>query len=210
MHVRKRLKHAKQSGLCFNCLQPFSRIHTYSKQICRQCNKRHHTLLHIDRQLHSTNDKLSAISSTTTDARGSSTAEVNTYCSFKGKPRNHILLATANVEVQNNFGQYVPCRALLDSASQSHFITERCVQLSRLSRTQTNASIQGISSVNTETYHSVSLHLSYSHTDWHKTLNCAILSHITGNTPSTKLDTSTWNIPKDIKLAVNSLINQGK
>jgi len=27
------------------------------------------------------------------------------------------------------------------------------------------------------------------------------LSHITGTTPSTKLDTSTWKIPKDIKLA---------
>ena len=61
------------------------------------------------------------------DARGSSTAEVNTYCSFKGKPRNQILLATAIVEVQNKSGQYVPCRALLDSASQSHFITERKV-----------------------------------------------------------------------------------
>jgi len=105
------------------------------------------------------------------------------------------------VEVQNKFGQYVPCRALLDSAPLSHFITERYVQRLRISRTQTHASIQGISSVNTETYHSVSLHLRSRHTDWHTTLNCAILSHITGTTPSTKLDTSTWKIPKDIKLA---------
>jgi len=80
--------------------------------------------MHIDRQLQSTNDKGSAISSPPADARGSSTAEVHTYCSYKGKPRNHILLATAIVEVQNKFGQYVPCRALLDSASQSHFITQ--------------------------------------------------------------------------------------
>jgi len=85
------------------------------------------------------------------DARGSSTAEVNTYCSFKSKPRNQILLATAIVEVQNKFGQYDPCKELLDRASQSHFITEKCVQRLRLSRTQTHASIQGISSVNTET-----------------------------------------------------------
>jgi len=38
-------------------------------------------------------------------------------------------------------------------------------------------------------------------TAWHTTLDCAILSHITGTTPYTKLDTSTWKIPKDIKLA---------
>jgi len=69
-------------------------------------------------------------------ARGSSTAEVNTYCSFKGKPKNQFLLATAIVEIQNESGQYIPCRALLDSASQSQFIPEICVQRFRLSRTQ--------------------------------------------------------------------------
>ena len=67
--------------------------------------------------------------------------------------------------------------------------------------TQKHAQIQGISSVNTETYHSVSLHLRSRHTDWHTTPNCANLSHITGTTPSTKLDISTRKIPKNIKLA---------
>jgi len=105
------------------------------------------------------------------------------------------------VEVQNKSGQYVPSRPLLDSVSQLHFITERCVQLLKLSRTQTHPQIQVISSINTETYHSVSLHLRSRHTDWHTTLNCDILSHITGTTPSNKLDISTWKIPKDIKLA---------
>jgi diphosphomevalonate decarboxylase len=39
------------------------------------------------------------------------------------------------------------------------------------------------------------------HTDWHNSLNCAVLSNITGTTPATKLDISSWNIPTDIKLA---------
>jgi len=69
------------------------------------------------------------------DAKGISTAGGNTYGSYKGKPRNHILLATAIVDVKNKSGQYVPCRALLDSGSESSFITERCVQRLRLSRT---------------------------------------------------------------------------
>jgi hypothetical protein len=38
-------------------------------------------------------------------------------------------------------------------------------------------------------------------TDWHKTADCAVLPHITSNTPGSKLDITTWNIPKDIKLA---------
>src|SRR5215510_3057801 len=32
--------------LCYNCLQTFTRRHVCSQQACRQCNKRHHTLLH--------------------------------------------------------------------------------------------------------------------------------------------------------------------
>ena len=60
------------------------------------------------------------------ETRGSTTAEGNTYGSYKSKPRNHMLLATAIVEVQNKSGHYVPCRALLDSGSQSSFITRMC------------------------------------------------------------------------------------
>ena len=97
----------------------------------------------------------------------------------------------------------------MDSASQSHFITVRCVQLLRLTRTQKHTSIQGISNVNTATHHSVSIHLRSRHTDWHTTLDCAILSNITGTTPSTKLDRSTWKIPKDIKLADEQFDQQG-
>jgi hypothetical protein len=134
---------------------------------------------------------------------------VNTYCSFKGRPKNHILLATATVEVKNKSGQYVPCRALLDSASHLHFITERCVQRLRLSRTQTHTSIQGISNANAATHHSVSIHLRSRHTDWHTTLDCAVLSNIMGITPSTKLDTSSWKIPKDIRLAYEHFNQQG-
>jgi len=50
MQVRQRLYLAKQSGLCFNCLQPFIRTHICSKQFCRQCHKSHQNLLPIDRQ----------------------------------------------------------------------------------------------------------------------------------------------------------------
>jgi hypothetical protein len=87
------------------------------------------------------------------------------------------------------------------SASQSHFITERCAQRLKLARTQTHASIQGISNVNTAAHYSVPLQIRSMHSDWHTTLDCNILSNITGTTPSTKLDTSSWNLPKFLRLA---------
>jgi hypothetical protein len=149
LQPRQRLASVKQLRVCFNCLQLYSKNHNFSQQTCRHCHQRHHTLLHINNKTDN-NRQSPANTNPRADAKGTSTAELNTYCSLKGKPRNHVLLATANVEVKNKAGQYVPCRAVLDSASQSHFITERCAQRLKLARTQTHASIQGISNVNTQ------------------------------------------------------------
>ena len=59
-----------------------------------------------------------------TPVTNNSTNEAQTYCSFKTKLTNHVLLATAVVKVKNKYNQYVLCRVLLDSASQVNFITE--------------------------------------------------------------------------------------
>jgi hypothetical protein len=50
---------------------------------------------------------------------GETSAEGNTYHIFKGRPRNHVILATAGVEVRDKTGQYVPCTALLGSGSET-------------------------------------------------------------------------------------------
>jgi len=59
--------------------------------------KQQSTLLHTDGQNQAANDRASTSNNLPADAKGSSTAGV-TYCSLKGKPRNHILLATGIVE----------------------------------------------------------------------------------------------------------------
>jgi len=35
MQAKQRFNHAKKSELCFHCLLPFTRNHTFSKQVCR-------------------------------------------------------------------------------------------------------------------------------------------------------------------------------
>ena len=87
MQAKQRFNYANQSGPCFSCLQPYTMSHTCSKQVCRQCHKGHHILLHIDRLNQTINNKGLA-NNGPADARGSSSAEVNTYCLFKGKRRN--------------------------------------------------------------------------------------------------------------------------
>ena len=202
MPPQQRYDFVKQIRACYNCLKPFSPSYICSRDSCHVCNRQHHTLLHVYTQPTSASNKRPSTShNPSANGQNNAPPEVNTYCSLKSKPTNHVLLATAIVEVRNKYNQYVPSRVLLDSASQLNFISEKCVQHLRLPRTQTPVSIQGINKVNTTTHYSVSLHLRSRQTDWHTTVNCAVLPHITSNTPTSKLDISTWRIPTNIKLA---------
>ena len=107
----QRLECVKQLRACFNCLRPFIKGHACSNYACRTCNKRHHTLLHTAMQIQSadrqgsTNDHnaSSTAKQNVTPVTNNSTNEAQTYCSFKTKLINHVLLATAVVKVKNKF-----------------------------------------------------------------------------------------------------------
>ena len=151
MTSQQRRDYARQINACYNCLQPFINNHPCSKDTCHACHKRHHTLLHVNTSMYSASDRRPITNhNPSANQRNSAPAEVNTYCSLKRISTNCALLATAIVDVKNKYNQYVPCRILLDSASQLNFISEKCVQRLRLTRTRTPVSIQGINNVNTE------------------------------------------------------------
>jgi len=50
MSSQQRFDYAKQIKACYNCLEPYSPSHICSTHACHVCNKRHHTLLHVNRQ----------------------------------------------------------------------------------------------------------------------------------------------------------------
>jgi len=58
--------------------------------------------------------------------------------------RTSVLLATATVIVQTKHGYFVNVRVLLDSASQSSFVTERCVYLLGLRRENRDIVVQAL------------------------------------------------------------------
>jgi hypothetical protein len=188
----------RKSKLCFNCLQPFTRGHACSTFTCKQCNKRHHTLLH-GASYNQTAEHNTALSSVVN--KNPPLAEATTYCSFKGRPATQVLLATAIVDVQTRSKQYAPCRVLLDSASQLHFISEQCVKRLCITKQQSNTFIQGVNETNTSTQHNVSVQLRSRYINWQSNITCALLPRITDHTPTSRLDISSWKLPKGIQLA---------
>jgi len=79
---------------------------------CSECGGKHHTLLNfVNHEPIVTSAHVTVAATSTQEYRAS------------------VLLASACVIFQNEEGNDVTVRALLDSASQSSFITERCAHL---------------------------------------------------------------------------------
>jgi hypothetical protein len=101
----QRLNTVKQHKLCENCLRATHNTESCNSGNCRQCHKRHNSLLHLTENANQSQE-LAATSSIV--ARNS----VNMFNKLS-------LLSTALIQVQNGGGKARQLRALLDNGSQS-------------------------------------------------------------------------------------------
>ncbi|KAG8172771.1 hypothetical protein JTE90_023496 [Oedothorax gibbosus] len=128
--ARKAFVH--ENSLCENCLRCHPNTSCTSSK-CRKCNKDHHSLLHEEPEVQNA-----------TSAKGINQAEVTSHLSRNPPTRLITLMPTAVIQVLDGYGQRQPCRALLDSASQTSFVSERCVQRLGLHRKRVNIRIYGL------------------------------------------------------------------
>ena len=93
------------------------------------------------------------------------------------------------------------CRALLDSASQGHFVTERLVQQIHLRKFKAQIPVQGINEVTKTIHYDAALEIKSRFSNWETKIDCAVLRKITGMIPATFVDCSDWGIPEGLVLA---------
>ncbi|XP_071055017.1 uncharacterized protein [Onthophagus taurus] len=124
---------------CKNCLG--YRHHTSkcnSNKTCRICNKRHHTLLHLNL---TPLDK----SSPNPNSTGTST-QPHTVASATNTVAT-ILLPVAELDVQDRFGKYHKVRALIDTCSMINFISENLQKRLQLVRSIHSVPIEGLNNM---------------------------------------------------------------
>lgn len=190
--VGSRLSFVKQQHLCFNCLSTNHMSRDCSNQRrCKICNGLHHSLLHIARsdEVKDANNENKAVETS------------NSYFSLKTRQTTSVLLATAIVNVKDIHGCVHNCRAMLDAGSQANFVTESLAQRLKLKRSANELSICGINSISACAKHTVDVNLSSNYSDFVADLTCYVLPNITGNLPSSPIDITHWNLPRDIYLA---------
>ncbi|XP_055588999.1 uncharacterized protein LOC129741299 [Uranotaenia lowii] len=217
----------KTHNLCRNCFRSGHLARDcQSKFSCRHCQGRHHSMVCFrsergDRMAiserggnstaHSSHTRELLPANTESESKVANTAATTCQTSkaFNSKT-SHVLLATAVVQLENDMGIRFPARALLDSGSESNFITERLCQRMALSRKKEDISILGIGQAATSVKFSVTAKLCSRTTNFSRELKFLVLPKVTSNLPTSTINTETWAVPEDIELADPAFFESSK
>lgn len=189
----ERIDYATSHRWCFNCLRPSHSLRDCKSIFrCRDCSQRHHTLLHRPIPVEEDTTKPPATSSTTSVQADSVLANLG--------ESGTVLLSTAQVDIRDCTGQFQSFRALIDSGSQAHFITDRAVELLGLQRSETTRQIRGLGQSKASVSGSVKLEIGHNG----KTFVCIdalSLPNICGDMPCTRLNPLSWRHLQHLTLA---------
>ena len=130
----------RQQNRCANCFSSkHSTAQCKSAHCCKECQLKHHTLLHF----RTTNDASNAKIRTSPAAADHEVKNVLNLASHK-PIKTSILFSAARVRVHSQGGRCTVVRALLDQGSAATLITESLAQLLRLEKETQFTMISGI------------------------------------------------------------------
>ncbi|XP_066260797.1 uncharacterized protein [Euwallacea similis] len=189
MPPSERFNKAKQLKLCLNCLKLGHFGKDCRAKHCAKCTTKHHTLLHFE-----PNRGQEAIS------HSEENLEHRVSLSALSS-ENHVFLSTALVEVRSAGGACLKVRALLDSGSQSNFISSSLCKRLKLKMDKFEMLVGGLGLKASEITHSCNVEVCARRRGYQASLKCLVLPRITGFIPGAVVDVSRLNIPTNITLA---------
>jgi len=140
--TEERYNFVKRANLCINCLKAGHTVpNCSSKFSCWTCKGRHHTTLHrtiSPRQRPTTATETRIIGTNADSIPSSSTALIT-------RSHKQTLFPTAVILIQDKVGKFQPIRAVLDTCSDTNFITEEAAKRLQLKFVQTQQWVSGIS-----------------------------------------------------------------
>uniref|UniRef100_A0A1Y1L369 Integrase catalytic domain-containing protein n=2 Tax=Photinus pyralis TaxID=7054 RepID=A0A1Y1L369_PHOPY len=196
LDIPARNKRIRELKSCINCFRKGHFVsNCKSTATCKKCNRKHHTLLHLE-----TSNKIvsSNHSGTLVEEPQEEVTIVNTCVLPKG---TETLLSTALVYIKDALGNFHKIRALLDSASQSCFITDDVCKKLKLKETAVNISVVGMGKGSLNVTNKVTVSFKSCHNNFGGTLQCLIVDKITSALPTCSFDANAISIPANIRIA---------
>jgi len=191
MTAPERLEMVKKSHLCFNCLRPGHSSSSCSiKGTCQKCQRKHHTLIHQEREKANGDfPSTPTIHTTVLHTNGDSCIP-------------QTILATSIVNIRDQFGHKHVIRALQDGCSNSSFITEACYRQLGLSRRRIDIELTGVGGISLgKTKGKTTAIITPHFSALEITVQLLIVPTITGIMPEQWCDPSSWSHLNGLQLA---------
>lgn len=198
--ISRRHEEAKKLQLCLNCLRTGHSSVKCRSSTCRKCSRRHNSLLHFEiektstlqiEQVQPTNDTDNMVSQYDNS--------VTTHCTQDNQ--THVFLSTAQVYVSDKERRLHACRVLLDSGSQSNFITQNLCDTLQTGCKTISLPVVGINRSSTTITKSTKVTIKSIFNNYEDTIQCLVVPTITGKLPQVKVNIDSLSIPVDINLA---------
>lgn len=136
---KERYQVIKELRRCFLCFSAHMVSQCKHTRVCSECKGRHHSLLHFENNIET------QPSTIVSNIETQPTTTVSTmFTSDNSSFQSCVLMSTIAVLVQDASGQYQEARALLDSGSQSSFITEHYRNRLGLTRNKCSVAVQAM------------------------------------------------------------------
>lgn len=196
-----RLNKIRELNLCANCFKTnHQTFNCQSSARCKTCNKKHHTLLHINK----TDRDIPTEVITSPPLINSNEVQPQPSTSALTSIRNYsqVLLSTAVIHAFDSNNCIHECRVLLDVGSQSNFITEEMVKKLKLNTSYNDfGTIIGITQNPIHINKSVVVKIKSRINMYSTELKCLVLAKITEKIPNITFSSEILNIPSNISLA---------
>lgn len=209
LSIDDKRKEVKRHRCCFNCLRTDHMVGRCLAGGCRQCGKRHDTLLHISDleakivETHDKTDTPSIKSDLSAQSTGSPQVNLSIHSGTQSQSRhnNLVLLATAPVIMYDKVGESHRCRAFLDAGYQINIITRSLCRRLQLIEYKSNASLSGIGCIQANILGSVQASIHSIVNEFNIKLPFMVMECITEPMPAITLDKKLLKIPENIKIA---------
>nr|XP_022909145.1 uncharacterized protein LOC111420399 [Onthophagus taurus] len=154
---------------------------------------RHNTLLHVAKPI--------PTATNITPENTKENDEQPTVQALKATNEQKVFLSTAIVEVKNGEGKWQRARALLDSGSQSNFITNDLTQRLKLHTYKVDLPVTGINQTATRITEGVSTPIKSIYNNFHANLSFLTIEQISDEFPNFRVKQKEMQIPAQVKLA---------
>lgn len=198
-----RTTRAKQLNLCINCLRFGHKNFVCKLSNCRKCNGRHNTLLHHPKP------ELGSRQNQREYSLEETSNQSTTLTTFNANSNGGVLLSTALIQVTGKNNELHTARAILDSASESSFVTSEFCNKLNLNFKDVKIAVSGINNVKSKINRKCDLNIMSFHTPFKTNVTCFVIDNISGILPGFPVNASKLNIPNNITLADASFSEPG-